>query len=149
MSDYYNEPLPNSILEGIRDYLLTYTGLKENAPLWVQYLGNQPTQYSILPLAGSRVLQTNILGKRTMEYPFALQSMESTSEDIDRLESAGFYEAFARWLDEQTEIKNLPLLPSGLEAEEIEALGWGILFQQSESETGIYQIQCRLIYEQE
>lgn len=148
MSDYF-PVLPNSILEGIRDYLRTYTGLKTDAPLWVHYLGNEPTQYSILPLAGFRVLETNILGKRTMEYPFALQSMESTSEDIDRLESAGFYEEFANWLEQQTEVQNLPQLPEGAEATEIEALGWGILFQQSESETGIYQIQCRLIYEQE
>lgn len=141
--------MPESVLEGVRNYLLTYTGLKTDAPLWVQYLGSQPTQYSVIPLAGSRVLETNIIGIRTMEYVFALQSMEGTSEDIDRLESAGFYEALAQWLDEQTELKNLPLLPGTAKAEKIEALGWGVLFQQGNSETGIYQIQCHLIYKEQ
>lgn len=140
--------LPTSIIEGIRDYIKTYTGLKENAPVWVQYLGNKPTEYSLLPLAGFRVLSEDIIGNRTMEYPFAFQSTESTADDIERLESAGFYEAFAQWLDDQTEIGNLPSMPNGMKAEEIEVLGWGILFQQGESETSIYQIQCRLIYEE-
>lgn len=148
MSDYYG-PSPTSIIEGIRSFIRTYTGLDENAPVWVEYLGNVPTEYAVLPLAGSRVIETYITGKRLMEYPFAFRSMESTADDLARLENNGFFEAFAEWLDEQTESGNLPDLPDGKTAESIEALGWGYLFEQGESDTGIYQVQCRLVYEEE
>jgi hypothetical protein len=140
--------LPDSVIEGIRDYLRAYTGLSDGAPVWVEYLGNEPTQYAVLPLAGGRVIETYITGKRVMEYPFAFRSMESTADDLVRLENNGFYEAFAQWLDEQTEVGNLPNLPEGMTAETIEALGQGFLFQQSNSDTGVYQVQCRVVYEQ-
>jgi len=123
--------------------------LSENAPVWVEYLGNVPTEYAVLPLAGGRVLEEYINGKRLMEYPFAFRSMESTADDLTRLENNGFYEAFAEWLDTQTAAGNLPELPEGKRAEEIEALGWGYLFEQGNSDTGIYQVQCRLVYEQD
>jgi hypothetical protein len=141
--------LPTSIIEGVRDYLRDYTGLSTDAPVWVEYLGNTPTEYALLPLAGSRTIVTYINGKRLMEYPFAFRSMESTADDLARLENNGFYEAFAEWLDEQTNDGDLPNLPEGKTAEAIEALGWGYLYEQGDSETGVYQVQCRLIYEQD
>ena len=140
--------LPKSILEGLRDFIKTYTELKSGAPVWVEYLGNDPTEYAVLPLAGPRVLETYITGKRVMSYPFALQSMESTADDLERLETAGFYEAFAEWLDAQTDQGVLPDLPEGKTPEVIEALGWGYLYQDGESMTGVYQVQCQLIYTQ-
>jgi hypothetical protein len=139
----------NSIIEGVRAFIRTYTELSDDAPVWVEYLGPDPTEYAILPLAGGRVIETYITGKRFMEYPFALRSMESTADDSARLENNGFYEAFAEWLDDQTDAGTLPELPSGKTADEIEALGWGYLYEQGESETGIYQVQCRLVYEEE
>lgn len=139
---------PTSIIEGLRDYLREYTGLAENAPVWVEYLGNTPTEYAILPIAGDRIISEYITGSSLREYPFSFRSMESTIDDLARLETNGFYEAFADWLDEQTEEENLPDMPEGKTAEEIEALGWGYLYEQGQSDTGVYQVQCRLIYKQ-
>lgn len=138
----------NSIIEALRTYIQTYTGLESGAPVWVHYLDAAPVQYSIFPLAGARVISEDILGNRRMEFTFALQSRESTSEDIDRLESMGFYESFAQWLDDQTRLKVFPSLQSDLHPELIGALGWGILYQHGDDETATYQIQCRLVYTQ-
>jgi len=138
-----------SIISAIQTYLKTYSDLKTGAPVWVDYLGDAPTEYTIIPLAGGRVIEEYITGKTRREYPFAFQSTESTADDLERLETQGFYEAFADWLDDQTESGNLPSLGEGKSAEAIAATGWGYLFQQGESQTGIYQIQCRLIYTQE
>jgi hypothetical protein len=139
----------DSIIEGVRAYLRTYSELSTDAPVWVQYLGTNPIEYAIIPLTGGRVVEEYINGTRIMSYPFAFQSMESTADDLARLESAGFYEAFADWLDTQTDAGDLPTLPEGKTAEEIEALGWGYLYEEGDSQTGIYQIQCELIYKQE
>lgn len=138
-----------SIISAIRTYLGTYTGLTAGSPIWVDYMGPTPTEYSVSPLAGSRIVETYIDGSSTREYPFAFHSMESTAADLERLDNSGFFESFADWLDSQTEAGVLPTLGAGKTAEVIEALGWGFLYEQGNSETGIYQVQCRLQYKQE
>jgi hypothetical protein len=150
MSDYYGST-PASIIEGLQDYLKAYTGLDDDAPLWVNYLGVEPVEYAIVPGPGARVIEEYINGSKLMSFTFAFELVDSTSDDIQRLESQGFFEAFADWLDAQTAAGTLPdelSLPSGKTADEIRAQGWGYLFEEGESQTGIYQIQCELTYDQ-
>mgnify|MGYP001276938573 CR=1 FL=1 len=137
-----------SILSALRTYLKTYSGLKSDAPVWVQYLGNVPTEYSIVPLPGNNIIESYINGGSLREYPFAFQSMESTADDLARLENQGFYEAFADWLETQTESEIFPTLDTGKKPVLIETTNWGYLFEEGESDRGIYQITCRLQYEQ-
>jgi hypothetical protein len=115
----------------------------------VDYLGSEPTQYAIIPIAGGRIVERYINGGSVREFSFAFQSMESTADDLERLETSGFYEALADWFEQQTEIDNLPTLDAGKTAIALEALNWAFLFEQGNSETGIYQIQARLTYMQE
>ncbi|MBN1535944.1 MAG: hypothetical protein JW908_04370 [Anaerolineales bacterium] len=138
-----------SLISAIQTYIKAYTSLKSGAPVWVDYLGSSPVEYSIVPLPGTRVLESYITGATLRVYPFAFQSMESTADDLERLGTQGFFEAFADWLEQQTENGDLPILGAGQTADSIEAAGWGYLFQQGESETGVYQIQCALQYKQE
>jgi len=151
MSDSY-ESLPASIIEGLQDYLKAYDGFDSNAPVYVNYLGVTPIEYAIVPGPGARVVEEYIDGSKLMAFPFALELVDSTSDDIQRLESQGFFETFADWLDAQTAAGTLPdelSLPSGKTADEIRAMGWGYLLTEGESQTGIYQIQCELTYEQD
>lgn len=129
-----------SVLSAIQTYIKTYSDLKTDAPVWVNYLGDEPIEYTIVPLAGARIVEEYINGGTSREFPFALQSVESTVDDLGRLASQEFYEAFAEWLRTQTEADNLPTLASGQTAFKIEALGNGFMFQQGESQTGVYQI---------
>ena len=139
-----------TIISSIRSYLAGYSGLKTGAPLWVNYLSTVPAQYAIVPLGGQRRVETYIDASNhyLAEYPFAFQSMESTADQLERLENIGFYEAFAEWLDTQTEAGSLPTMDAKKTAESIEATGWGFLYEQGQSSTGVYQIQCKLVYEQ-
>ena len=137
-----------SIISAIQTYIKDYTSLKSGAPVWVDYLGSEPTEYSIVPLPGGRIIEEYINGNSLRSYPFAFQSMESTADDLERLGTQGFFEAFADWLEQQTESGDLPTLGAGQTAESIETTGWGYLFQQGESQTGVYQIQCLLVYRQ-
>jgi hypothetical protein len=137
-----------SVLSAIKTYLATYTGLKTGAPLWVDYLGSDPTQYAVVPLAGGKIVEEYIDGGSLREYPFAFQSMESTADELARLENNGFYELLSDWLDAQTAAGTLPVLGTGKTTELIEATTWGYLFEQGVSDTGIYQVNCRLVYHQ-
>lgn len=138
-----------SLITSVRTYLATYSGLATGAPIWVDLLGSNPTEYSISPLAGARIVENYIDGSTVREFPFAFSSSESTADNLERLDNIGFYETFADWLESQTNAGTLPTLASGKTATKIEALGWGYLFQEGESSTGIYQIQCKLTYDQQ
>jgi hypothetical protein len=137
-----------TIIAALQTYIKTCTELKSGRPVWVNFLGSEPTEYSIVPLPGEKILEEYVNGVKIMEYPFAFQSAESTADDLARLTNAGFYEAFAKWLDEQTESGNLPTLDAGQTARVIEAGTSGYLYEQGVSETGVYQIDCRLEYRQ-
>lgn len=138
-----------SILSAVQTYLKDYSALESGAPLWVDFLGSEGTQYAVLPLPGQRIIEQYLNGATVREFPFAFQSMESTADDLERLETAGFYEAFADWLESQTASEDFPTLEENQEPTKIEALGWAFLYEQGVSDTGIYQIQCKLTYEQE
>lgn len=137
-----------SVISAVRTYLAGYSGLKTGAPLWVDYLGSDPTQYAVIPLAGTKIVESYINGSSLRVFPFAVQSMESTADDLERLDNNGFFETFSDWLESQTAAGLLPTLSAGKTPELIEATGWGFLYEIGVSDTGIYQVQCRLVYKQ-
>ena len=137
-----------SIIEAIRDYIMDYDKLTANLPVWVNYIGAVPIEYNIVPIAGPVIEEEYINGASIRSFPFALQSVESTADNLHRLQTMGFFEAFSEWLDQQTVDKVLPTLSIGQTSRLIETTGWAYLYKQGFSETGIYQIQCRLQYRQ-
>ena len=137
-----------SVLSAIQTFIKTYSSLKKNAPVWVNFMGEKPTEYSIVPLAGAQITEEYINGGTSREYPFALQSMESTIDELTRLANIEFYESFAEWLRTQSDAGTFPTMDSSQTPFKIMALGHGILLQQGDSKTGVYQIQCRLEYNQ-
>ena len=138
-----------SVISGLKTYLATYSGLKSGAPLWVDNLGPGVTEYAIIPLPGEKIAESYIDGGSLREFPFAFQSMESTADELERLENCGFFESLSDWFETQTAAGTLPTLSSGKTAREIETLGWAFLYEQGESGKGIYQVQCKLTYEQQ
>ena len=138
-----------SLIQFVKTYIGGYSGLKSGAPLWINHLSAERVGYTIVPTAGTKVLESYINGKSRRAFPFAFQSMEITADQASRIESIGFYETFADWLESQTESGNLPTLGEGKTPELIEATGWAYLMQEGQSDTGVYQVQCRLVYEQD
>lgn len=143
-----------SVLSAIKTFIEAYSGLEEDAPVWVNFLRSAPGDYSIVPIEGTRIVSQYIHGRNTgqREYIFALQSSRFTADDIERIGNEEFFEAFADWLDVQTDSGNLPDLDTVNTDKTpiaIEATGFGYLWSQGESETGVYQILCKLEYVQE
>lgn len=136
------------MLSRLKTYISGYSHLTTGAPLWVDYLGGEPTGYAIIPLPGTKVVETYLDGSSLREYPFAFQSMELTADEAERLDNNGFFEAFADWLESQSYSGTLPTLAAGKTPVSIEALGWAFIYESGESQTAIYRIQCKLTYEQ-
>ncbi len=136
-----------SMITAVRNFLLTYPAMADRL-IHVDALGSQPTEYAVIPVPGARIVKKYLNEGSGREYPFLIQSMESTADELERIENSGFYEALADWLEAQTDAGNLPILGTGKTAESIEAVTWGFVYEQGESGTGIYQITCKLVYEQ-
>jgi hypothetical protein len=134
-----------TVIQALQTFLKTFSAFT-NKNVFVNKLDNQPIEYSIVPLPGAQIVEESITGKRTLAYPFALQTTRYTADDVDRVANSGFFEEFAAWLRGKTNADQMPNLGTGLKAESIEATDRGSLFEQGESETGIYQITCMLIY---
>lgn len=137
-----------SLISAVQTYLLTYTSLASGAPVWVNHLNEQPTAYSIVPQPGARKLEEYINGGSMRDFPFAFQINDATEDDAKRLNNIAFGEALADWFESQTKAGTLPTLAAGKTSYLIEATLWPFLFEQGQSGTGIYQISCRLVYEQ-
>ena len=137
-----------SLIASVKTYLLTYTGLEENAAMLVDILGQSPTQYAVVPLPGTPIIETYLDESSLRQFLFALQSQESTADDAARTANYEFYEGFATWIESQNNAGIFPTLDTGKTPEQIDVLGQPILFEFGESGTGIYQIQCRLVYGQ-
>jgi hypothetical protein len=136
-----------SMITAVRNFLLNYPPMADSL-IHVDALGENPTEYAVIPLPGDRKKKQYLDGGSDREYPFLIQSVESTADELERLENSGFYEVLADWLEDQTEAGNLPALSAGKTAESIEAVSWGFVYEQGASDTGIYQITCVLKYEQ-
>ena len=141
----------NSILEALRTYFknnASAAGLTSGKALQVDFLGPDKVGYSIVTMPGATV-EYYLNGGSSRTFPFALEATLSTADDTNRIENGGFFEKLADWLDSQSEIDSLPILPTGKTAEKIQALDCGYLYDQGPSGTGTYQIICRLEYSQE
>lgn len=135
-----------SMLSVIKAYIKTNPNIESSVPVWVDFMGSEPDQISIIPIPGSRVIEDYINGDSMRAFPFAIQSVESTADELERLQNSGFYEELSEWFETQTFSGVLPTLEDDKVAESIETMGWAYLFAQGESQTGVYQIQCRLVY---
>lgn len=139
--------MANSIIVALRDFVAGCEHLQPTAPLYVDLIGGD-VSYAIVPLPNSKVIETYLNGGTLREYTFAFQFCNLTADDAIRIENSAFNEKFSEWLDAQTLDGDLPILPTGATSEAVEATQNGFLYQQGESESAIYQINCRLIYEQ-
>ena len=133
-----------SDIKAIQDFLLSYQSLEDDRPVWVEMLGEEPLSYTVFLVPGKQV-QEDIVGNKTVSYPFGFGAVEVIA-DNSALLAAEFYEAFADWLDEQTESGNLPTLDTGKTAISIEALDTATIIERAEK-TGVFQILCKLVYE--
>lgn len=136
-----NQPM----IERIRDFILTCPYLSDGR-VNVDYMGIQPTEYSIDGTPIQRVVKEYIGGGSVRQFAFVFSSVEKYGSDtINNIANSGFYEDFADWLESQTKSERLPDLGKGKQPWSIEAESTGYLFD-SDSDIARYQIQCKLVY---
>lgn len=137
-----------TIIESIREFILPCPLLKDGC-LNVDYLGDEPTQYSIEGSPVSAEIKRYSDGGALKQYNFIFSSKEFYGDDVlSNLENNGFYEQFAEWMKQQSKNKNFPKLDGKKSPVSIEALSNGCLMDGYTGQAK-YQIQCGFIYYEE
>jgi hypothetical protein len=134
-----------SVLEGVTEYFLRCPLLKEGV-FRVDALGPDPVEYTIETGIFDPVIQRYVDGSSERQYQFQFGSREFYSMDrVQNIENSTFYEEFADWVEMKSNEGELPELPKGMHAEELEVLSPGYIFDGA-MKNARYQISLRLVY---
>lgn len=134
-----------SVLEGVTEYFLRCPLLKDGV-FRVDALGPDPVEYTIETGIFDPVIQRYIDGSSERQYQFQFGSREFYSMDrVQNIENSTFYEELADWVEMKSNEGELPELPKGMHAEELEVLSPGYIFDGA-MKNARYQISLRLVY---
>lgn len=135
----------NSIIDALEKYFIGCELLKDGA-LRVDYLGEKPVEYTIEVLPCDPVVKRYLGGSTVRQYLFAFGSREFYSQErLQNIQNSAFYELLADWVETRSMSGILPELPDGMEAQQLEVVSSGYLFDGSMTNAR-YQIQLRLLY---
>lgn len=136
------------LIESLREYILTFPDLDENGRLYVDYLGDQAIEYSVEAVPCDPVFRRYTDGGCMKQFLFVFASREFYSADVNQcIENLAFYEHFEHWITDNNLNGELPDL-DGRSPVSIEVLTGGYAFD-ADSNTARYQMQLRLLYEEE
>ncbi len=112
--------------------------------LMVDYLGDKPIEYTVEPVPCDPVYQKYTDGSCIKQFLFIFASREFYGADINQnIENLGFYERFSDWVTEG----ELPDLDERIPVN-MDVVTGGYAFDV-DANTARYQIQLRLLYEEE
>lgn len=135
----------DSIIDALEKYFIGCELLKDGA-LRVDYLGEKSVEYTIEVLPCDPVVKRYLGGSTVRQYLFAFGSREFYSQErLQNIQNSAFYERLADWVETRSMSGVLPELPDGMEAQQLEVVSSGYLFDGSMTNAR-YQIQLRLLY---
>ncbi len=135
------------IIECVRNYVMQFPGLLEGC-LLVDYLGAKPIEYTVEAVPCTPIYRNYTDGGCVKQFLFLFASREYYSADVNQcIENLAFYEDFERWITDNNDQGDLPDLDQRIPCS-IEVLTGGYAFDFDQN-TARYQIQLRLLYEEE
>lgn len=136
------------IIECLHDYVWNFPELKDGA-LLVDFLGNEAVEYTVEAVPCDPVYKRYVDGDCQKQFLFIFASRESYSEDVNLcISNLGFYEKFEDWINDNNESGALPDLGEDKTPVSLDVLTRGYAFD-ADANTARYQIQLRLIYEED
>lgn len=135
--------------EQLRAWFRGCPALMEGSRFNVDYLPENPTEYSLYSVPSPIRTRENVLGEeipldeQSVEWIFA--SRESYGPDVEQnLANLGFYDEVALWIIQQNAIRNFPIINEGKVKSIMPTLTAYPV--QPGSDAARYQIQIRIKY---
>lgn len=134
-----------SIIESLRDYILTYPELPPGA-VQIDYLGAEAGQFTLEPTPCDPIYKQYTDGDCIRQFEFVFASRAYFGADVALCaENQGLFESLAAWITEQNDADNLPDLGESLQALGIEVTSSGYVISE-DAGSARYQMQLRLLY---
>ena len=134
-----------TIMESVREWLKTYSGLKER--LDVDFLDDEAESYSVDTIPCPEVVKRYHDGSCVKQFQFAISSRCFYDQNIaQNLANLQFFSDFTEWVEERARKRELPEIDGNRYAQRIEVLSTAYPFIVSEDGKARYQTQMKLEY---
>lgn len=134
------------MVEKIRNYLYEQNIVDDNLRLNVDFLGEQPTEFTIVPIAIDPIVERYINGATYRQYQFQLVSQNSYGADVlQNMANSNFYNELYDKINTLNKNKVLPDIDG---IDKIECLDNGAI-EVATTNTARYSIIMRVLYNKE
>lgn len=134
------------MMKAVRDYLLSCEVIDEFAKVGVDFLGNDPEEFTLESVPVDPIIKRYTDGGSLRQFVFVFASRNYYGPDVwQNLENLGFYEKLSAWFEAKTHAGDLPVLGTKKYCQTIEALTSGYIFDATEDQAR-YQLQARITY---
>lgn len=131
------------MIERIREYLRENKIIDDNCRINVDFLGENPTEFAIVPLSVDPILEKYVDGTSLRQYQFQLISCNDYGSDVmQNIDNSAFYEQLYNLIDEKNNKNILPKI-NGIVS--IECLNNGAILDAT-TNTARYSIQMKISY---
>lgn len=131
------------MINAIRDYLIKIEVIDEDCRINVDFLGENPSEFSIEKIPVNPILEPYIAGCSLNQFQFQLVSCEEYGADVlQNISNSIFYENLYNKIEENNNKKVLPEI-EGIQT--IECLDNGCI-ETTNINTARYSIQMRITY---
>lgn len=139
--------MPESIIEGMREYIAACPLMSEfeKGRRHIDWTSADDDNYGIFPDTDHK-LEEYVDGTQIRQYVCQITIRKFSTLDADRLKNSAFMERLQSWFDEQYENDNLPQLPKGCTADEIEAANAMLSEMDITGKKGTYTVQIIMKY---
>ena len=131
------------MIEKIRKYFIENDIIDENSRINVDFLGEEPTEFALIPITVNPILEKYIDGSSLRQFQFQLLSCNYYGADVmQNITNSTFYEELYKMIEKYNRLKKLPDI-DGIES--IECLNSGGIVN-AQTNTARYSIQMKITY---
>lgn len=131
------------MIEKIRQYLIDNKIIDDDCRINVDFLGEEPTEFAIVPMPVDPVIEKYVDGSSLRQYQFQLLSCKNYGADvIQNMANSSYFESLYELIEENN---NKGLLPNIQGIESIECLNNGTILDAT-TNTAKYSIQMKITY---
>lgn len=133
----------NTIITKIRQYFIDNEIIDENCRINVDFLGEEPTEFAIVPIRVNPIIEKYTTGGSYRQFVFQLLSCNNYGADVfQNIENSTFYDELYELIEQYNENGTLPNI-DGIQT--IECLDNGGIVNAG-TNTARYSIQMRITY---
>lgn len=137
----------NSIMDSVCKYLAECPVIDSSLPFYLDYVDSKDCY--CVGTQPNPTYRKDVLGNRIYTVTFQFAYRTAISNDVERGKNVEFLEKFCRWIDEQNEQHNFPVLAANQTGQNLKVIETSCLDEVDEGRTtGIYVTQLQFIYKE-